>query len=104
MNFQETFIFASPKSIHVIYPTTFKEQLQFLLDSAQYSRALLLSQSEAPDLVLEIGESYIMHLFDEKDYEKMHDVFPVVLGTNKELWEKWCWALIGCLKIHVSLL
>jgi hypothetical protein len=80
-----------PKGIMVVQTRSSMDRIQWLQERCRFDEALEIAQGlEEPErIVLQVGEAYLEHLFESKDYITAARVCPRVLGNEAAPWERW---------------
>jgi hypothetical protein len=87
------FYIVSPKDIVVARPRDVDDHITWLLQHDRYQQALEAAQANPTILkqhkLLDIGERFLKHLFERKEFAKAASYCPQLLQTNAPLWEAW---------------
>ena len=93
----------SPKEIVVCKPCDIDDRINWLLKRNRFEEAMRATRqvsaisSVSRHTYQAVGERYLVHLVDNKEYHKAAELLPEVLGNNAELWKKWvCLVLVPC--------
>lgn len=80
-----------PKGIVVVQTRSSMDRIQWLQERRRFDEALEVAQGveESERTVLQVGEAYLEHLFESKDYVTAAQVCPRVLGNEAAPWERW---------------
>jgi hypothetical protein len=91
--FEPLFYVVSPKDIVLARPRDLDDRVSWLLSRSRFKEALETADSNQALLrqhkFMDIGEKYLTHLFEIRDYETAAAACPRLLSTNAELWESW---------------
>eukprot|EP01103_Thecamoeba_quadrilineata_P012993 TRINITY_DN3480_c0_g1_i3.p1 TRINITY_DN3480_c0_g1~~TRINITY_DN3480_c0_g1_i3.p1 ORF type:complete len:463 (+),score=76.29 TRINITY_DN3480_c0_g1_i3:133-1521(+) len=99
----DIFYIVSPKDIIVVRRCDIEDRLKWLTENKKYEQALKTVQEHEkylkPDVLVDIGEKYISHLLDKKDYVNAANLCASVLKKNSKLWEKWIFEFLHARQI-----
>lgn len=90
---ENNFFIVSPKEVVVATPYDADDRIQWLMDHCKYEIAMeAVAQTENRQTrrytLLQVGQSYLKYLLDNKEFEKAGQLCQKILGTEKRLWEE----------------